>query len=192
MAAVSLVRSDQSFDTTWYALPRCLYIALSARQGRSLSDGRLEARAPKFPVYKSPVTIYTVVTFKFFRNRRATFVTETMILIPGRSSKQGTSLNAGKLKDEYRTVTSTVEVNADDMGRLGIKDGDRVRLRSAFGETVVQCKGRKPADLPAGTLFIAYGPPSSQLMGGDTAGSGMPISKNFEVEIEPVRETSPA
>jgi formylmethanofuran dehydrogenase subunit D len=115
---------------------------------------------------------------------------ETMILIPGRSNKQGTSLNAGKLKDQYRAVTSTVEMNADDMARLQLKDGDKLRLRSAFGETEVQCKGRKPTDLPAGMLFIAYGPPSSQLMGGDTAGSGMPLSKNIEVEVDKPGETS--
>ncbi len=117
---------------------------------------------------------------------------ETMILIPGRTSKQGTSLNAGKLKDAYRAVTSTAEMNADDMVRLELKDGDRLRLRSAFGETEVRCKGRKPTDLPAGMLFIAYGPPSSQLMSGDTAGSGMPLSKNIEVEVEKIDETSSA
>ena len=53
---------------------------------------------------------------------------ETMTLIAGRTSKQGTSLNAGKLKDDYRAVTSTGEMNQDDMARLGLKDGDRVRL----------------------------------------------------------------
>lgn len=111
---------------------------------------------------------------------------ETMILIPGRSNKQGTSLNAGKLGEEYREVTSTVEMNADDMVRMGLKDGDAVRLSNEIGESIVRCKGRKPVDLPSGVLFIAYGPPSSQLMAGDTAGSGMPISKNFEVRIEPV------
>jgi formylmethanofuran dehydrogenase subunit D len=112
-------------------------------------------------------------------------VAETMLLIAGRTSKQGTSLNAGKLKDEYRDVTSTVEMNALDMARLGLKDGDKVRLRTAVGETVVRCKQRKPEDLPAGMLFMAYGPPSSQLMAGDTAGTGMPISKNFVVEVLP-------
>jgi len=35
-------------------------------------------------------------------------------------------------------------------------------------------------------LFMAYGPASSQLMGGDTAGTGMPISKNLEVEVVPL------
>ncbi len=107
-----------------------------------------------------------------------------MILIAGRSSKQGTSLNAGKLEQEYLQVTSTLEMNVDDMQRLGLTEGDRVRLRSKAGETIVHCKGRKATDLPSGVLFMAYGPPSSQLMESDTAGSGMPISKNFEVEVE--------
>jgi formylmethanofuran dehydrogenase subunit D len=34
---------------------------------------------------------------------------------------------------------------------------------------------------------MAYGPASSELMASDTAASGMPISKNFEVEVEPVQ-----
>ena len=111
---------------------------------------------------------------------------ETMTLIAGRTMKQGQSLNSGKLKDAYREVVSTGEMNLEDMARLGLKDGDRVRLKTAVGETVVRCLGRKPADLPAGLIFIAYGPPSSQLMGSDTALSGMPLSKNLEVEVEPL------
>ena len=111
---------------------------------------------------------------------------ETMILVAGRSQKQGTTLNAGKLQEDYIDVTTTGEMNADDMARLGLNDGDSVRLSNAVGETVVRCKARKPEDLPSGVVFIAYGPPSSQLMDDDTAGSGMPISKNIEVLVEPV------
>lgn len=111
---------------------------------------------------------------------------ETMHLIAGRSSKQGTSLNVGKLGDEYREVTSTLEMNLEDMERLGLSDGDKVRLRTEIGEVVVGCVGRKPEDLPSGVLFLAYGPQSSQLMAGETEGTGMPISKNILVEVEPV------
>ncbi len=113
-------------------------------------------------------------------------MSETMILIGGRSSSQGTSLCAGKLGTEYVEVSSTLEMNVEDMARLGLKDNDRVRVRSATGEIVVRCKGRAAKDLPSGLLFIAYGPLSSALMDGDTAGSGMPLSKNIEVQIEPV------
>ena len=113
-------------------------------------------------------------------------MTETMILIPGRSSKQGTSLNKGKLKEEYQDVTTTLEMNLDDMKRLKLNDGDEVRLSNEIGETVVRCKGRKPEDLPAGMLFIAYGPPSCLLIGSDTAGTGMPMSKHMQVNVEKV------
>ncbi len=115
-------------------------------------------------------------------------MSETMILIPGRSSKQGTSLNAGKLKEEYLTVTSTLEMNEDDMKRLKLEKGDKVRLTSEVGETVVTCTPKKASDLPSGMLFIPYGPPSCELMGADTAGSGMPLSKQIEVQVSPAGE----
>ena len=111
---------------------------------------------------------------------------ETLTLIPGRTSKQGTSLNKSKLDGEYLDVTTTLEMNPDDMRALGLEDGDSVRLSNPIGEAVVRCKAQKPGDLPAGIMFIAYGPPSSQLMGSDTAGTGMPISKQIEVRLEKI------
>jgi len=113
-------------------------------------------------------------------------MSEIMILIPGRSSKQGTSLNEGKLKSNYIEITSTLQINQDDMQRLGLQDGDKVKLSNKTGETIVSCKGCKPDDLPSGMLFIPYGPPSSQLMESDTAGTGMPLSKHMRVKIEKV------
>lgn len=111
---------------------------------------------------------------------------ETMLLVPGRSNKQGTSLNKGKLKEEYLEVTSTVEMNEDDMQRLELSNGDQVKLSNHLGEFVATCKSKKAADLPSGMIFIAYGPSSSRLMESDTGGSGMPISKNFSVQVEKV------
>lgn len=113
---------------------------------------------------------------------------EMMTLIGGRSSKQGTALCASKLGPEYAEVSSTLEMNVEDMARLGLKNGSKVRVRSTVGEAVLTCKGRETKDLPPGLLFMTYGPLSSQLMAGDTAGSGMPISKNLDVEVEPIAE----
>ena len=109
---------------------------------------------------------------------------EQLILIPGRSSKQGTSLNAGKLKEEYQTVTSTIEMNERTMGELKLAAGDRVRLSCATGQADVVCgKPRKDEDLPDDMIFIPYGPSSSELMESDTAGSGMPMSKQMLVDV---------
>jgi formylmethanofuran dehydrogenase subunit D len=111
---------------------------------------------------------------------------EMMTLIGGRTSKQGTALCASKFGPEYAEVSSTLEMNVEDMARLGLKNGSKVRVRTAEGEAVLKCKGRETKDLPKGLLFMAYGPLSSQLMAGETAASGMPISKNLDVEVEPI------
>jgi formylmethanofuran dehydrogenase subunit D len=105
----------------------------------------------------------------------------TFILIPGRSSEQGTSLN-DKSSSEYREVTRTVRMNPDDMKRLGVIEGTRVRLRTVRAEIEVTCVSGKD-ELPPGVLFMAYGPESSKLMGGETHGTGMPDSKGFDVEV---------
>jgi sulfite reductase (NADPH) flavoprotein alpha-component len=117
-------------------------------------------------------------------------MSETMLLIPVRTNRQGTSLNAGKLKKDYLDETSTVEIHSEDMARLGLRKGDRVRLRAKNGsEAFVRCKERKGKDASPGLMFMAYGPTSSQLMEEDTAGTGMPLSKHLPVEIEgPVGE----
>ena len=75
---------------------------------------------------------------------------EMMTLIGGRTSKQGTALCASKLGPEYAEISSTLEMNVEDMARLGLKNGSKVRLRTPEGEAVLKCKGRETKDLPKG------------------------------------------
>ena len=106
---------------------------------------------------------------------------ETFILIPGRSTEQGTSVG-DKSSAQYREVTRTLRVNPADLARLGLRAGDRVRLRAGRAEIEVTCVSAGD-ELPSGMLFIAYGPESSRLLGGETHGTGMPDSKGIEVEM---------
>jgi len=111
---------------------------------------------------------------------------EVFIFIPGRTSRQGTTLNEGKFTAAYQEETSTVSMNPDDMARLAVKNGDRVRLRSGQGQIELPCQAAKTGELPPGLLFLPYGDMSSRLMGGDTHGTGMPDSKSFDVQLERV------
>ena len=108
-----------------------------------------------------------------------------MLLVPVRTNRQGISLNTGKLKADYQDETSTVEIHVEDMARLGLQKGDKIRLRAQNGnEVIVKCKALKGEQASPGMMFIAYGPTSSQLMEEDTAGTGMPLSKHLSVEVE--------
>ena len=111
-------------------------------------------------------------------------MSETFILIPGRTSKQGCGISEGKFGESYQSEINTLQVNRDDMTRLGIVAGQKVRLVSEFGQIDVRTKPAPGDELPSGILFIAYGDLSSRLMGGDTHGSGMPTSKGIDVRLE--------
>lgn len=114
---------------------------------------------------------------------------ETFILIPGRTADQGCGISEGKFQDKYQKEIRSLQVAPGDMTRLGLSSGDRVRLTGEEGQVVEVCIiAAKKDELPEGLLFIAYGDISSQLMGGDTHGSGMPTSKGMDVTMELVEK----
>jgi len=109
---------------------------------------------------------------------------ETFVLIPGRTAKQGCGISEGKFTEGYVAETSTLMVAPADMQRLGLANGDQVRVTSETGGQIdVAVAAAGGDELPAGVLFIGYGDLSSRLMGADTHGSGMPTSKGFDVTL---------
>jgi formylmethanofuran dehydrogenase subunit D len=107
----------------------------------------------------------------------------------GRTTKQGQQINLGKETAEYQAITTTITMNPEDMKQAGIQSGGRVRVVSDNGEALFSCKEGK---VPPGMIFVPYGPPTCKLMGQTTDGTGMPTSKGWEVEVQPVSEISTA
>jgi formylmethanofuran dehydrogenase subunit D len=101
----------------------------------------------------------------------------------GRTTKQGQQINVGKDSAEYQAIVSTITMHPDDMIAVGVTAGGRVRVRSEYGEVTFTCIDGK---VPVGMIFVPYGPPTCHLMGRYTDGTGMPTSKGWEVEVEPI------
>src|SRR5262249_780189 len=108
------------------------------------------------------------------------------IMNAGRTSKQGQQINVGKDHAEYQAIVGTITVHPDDLKDLGLPSGGTVRVRSANGEAIFQCREGK---VPLGMIFVPYGPPTCRLMGQTTDGTGMPTSKGWEVEVEPIEKS---
>ena len=115
---------------------------------------------------------------------------ETFILIPGRTSAQGAGISEGKFEANYVREITSLQMTPADMARLELVDGQWVELTSDHGKVKVQVVPAKKDELPDGILFIAYGDISSQLMPGDTHGSGMPDSKGLDVFVERIETAS--
>jgi len=105
------------------------------------------------------------------------------LLIPIRSNKQGVQINVGKDGDDYHAIVNTMQMHSEDMKELGVAAGATIRVRTEIGDATFQVKD---ANVPRGLLFVPYGPPTCQLMGGETDGTGMPTSKGWDVEVEVV------
>jgi formylmethanofuran dehydrogenase subunit D len=115
--------------------------------------------------------------------------TKRFLMNAGRTTKQGQQINIGKDHPAYVALVSTLIMHPDDLKDLGIPAGGTVRVRSETGEAVFQCQ---PGKVPVGMIFVPYGPPTCRLMGQTTDGTGMPTSKGWEVEVEPVEAPPPA
>jgi formylmethanofuran dehydrogenase subunit D len=111
------------------------------------------------------------------------------IMCAGRTNRQGQQVNVGKDKPEYEAIVNSLTMHPDDMKALGLIAPATVRVRTEFGEALFQCREGK---VPQGIIFVPYGPPTCRLMGGETDGTGMPTSKGWEVEVEPVVGEPPA
>jgi formylmethanofuran dehydrogenase subunit D len=107
------------------------------------------------------------------------------IMNAGRTTRQGQQISVGKDNPEYQAIVSTLSMHPEDMRAVGIPPGSSVRVRSENGEATFRCVEGK---VPQGMIFVPYGPPTCRLMGQTTDGTGMPTSKGWEVEIEPVGE----
>jgi len=106
-----------------------------------------------------------------------------LVLITGRSTKQGTGISIGKELAEYQEATTVLELSQADMARFGLHEGDTVKLKSQFGEATVKCR---PENLPDGMAFMAFGSVINQLVGNETYASGMPDTKGLEIELEKI------
>ena len=100
-----------------------------------------------------------------------------------RTTKQGQQINAGKDSAEYKAIVGTLNMHPEDMKAAGITSEGSVQVRSEYGEATFKCVEGKA---PQGMIVIPYGPPTCHLMGRNTDGTGMPTSKGWEVEVEPV------
>jgi formylmethanofuran dehydrogenase subunit D len=113
---------------------------------------------------------------------------QRFIMNAGRTTKQGQQISVGKDSPEYQAIVSTLTMHPEDMRAVGILSGGTVRVRSEYGEATFKCVEGK---VPQGMIFVPYGPPTCRLMAQQTDGTGMPLSKGWEVQVEPIPSETP-
>ena len=104
-----------------------------------------------------------------------------IVLLSGRTTKQGVTAEIGKTSDDYLQNVALIQLNQKVMEQLGLNDGDTVEVKTQHGSAAVKCQ---KADIEENMGFMPYGPWANMLVGSDTQSTGMPDSKGVEAEIE--------
>ncbi len=105
-------------------------------------------------------------------------------LITGRTVAQGEAMETGKTLEKFSKACATVELDPEDMLKLGVKEGDTVKVETSAGSVVV--KAVKSKDAPhEGIAFMPMGPWANVVVGSGTDGTGMPPFKGIGAKVVP-------
>ncbi len=102
-------------------------------------------------------------------------------LITGRTRAQADGMHQGRDSEAYVRATRLVEMNEEDMAKVGVGEGDRVAVSTRIGQVEVAVK---KGNLPRGMVFIPMGPSANVLIGGETDCTGMPSYKGLVAEVK--------
>jgi len=108
-------------------------------------------------------------------------------LVTGRTIDQGCGKEYGKLSREYIDSVAVCEMNPEDMKKIKVCDGDKVKVTTGFGSVVVKAKKSRRIRSP-GIAFIPYGPWANLVLASDTNGTGMPLLKGIPADVKPTNE----
>ncbi len=110
-----------------------------------------------------------------------------VLLLTGRTLRQGQGKEYGKLSERYWRSVATCEVDPSDLEKLGTKAGKPVRIITSDGSVTVRAVKSLRGPHP-GRIFVPYGPWASVIVGSKTDGTGMPSFKGIQAVIEPAAE----
>lgn len=109
-----------------------------------------------------------------------------VVLLTGRTRRQGVGLEAGKLSEIYYEATTQIRLDPKDLEKLKIEPGDTVEVSTEHGSVVLRAEAAPRAS--EGIGFIPYGPWANLVIGGDTDSTGMPTMKGLKATVTPAPE----
>lgn len=104
-------------------------------------------------------------------------------LITGRTIEQGVAKEQGKSSPEYFEACSMVYMDAQDMKKLNLKNGDHVLVTTPDGSVVLRAIKYPRSETP-GLIYIPYGPWANAICSDATTTIGMPSFKGTPAEVE--------
>jgi Formylmethanofuran dehydrogenase subunit D len=105
----------------------------------------------------------------------------------GRTIWQGQAIESGKDLKMYVDAAAICQMNVEQMEKMGVKEGENIKVVSDFGDVIVKVVMAKE-ELPEGMLYIPMGPWANRVIRPNTDSTATPSFKNVPVDITPTEE----
>ncbi len=105
-------------------------------------------------------------------------------MITQRSIEEGVAMEKGKTTQEYFEACSIIEMNEEDVKKLGLVPNQLVKVTSECGSVVVKAVQNRQTVYP-GLAFIPQGVWANQIVPPRTQATGEPQYSGFPVTVEP-------
>jgi len=106
-----------------------------------------------------------------------------VMMLTGRTLRQGQGKEYGKLSEKYWKSVAICEIDPDDMKKLGITEGNSIKVTTDYGSVIVRVV-KSLRGPHVGRVFIPYGPWANVIVNPKTHGTGMPSFKGVQATIE--------
>ncbi|MDP2767628.1 MAG: molybdopterin dinucleotide binding domain-containing protein [Candidatus Methanoperedens sp.] len=97
------------------------------------------------------------------------------------------ALECDRFGEEYRKLSAAIVMSKNDLKKMRLKPGDRVRVSNNYGSAVVEVKESKREE-PGGIAFMVNSPWSNALVPDETGGEGIPEFKDITARISLVKD----
>ncbi|MHC1576028.1 MAG: molybdopterin dinucleotide binding domain-containing protein [Methanosarcinaceae archaeon] len=109
-------------------------------------------------------------------------------IVTHRDIFQNTALESSRFAEEYEKLSAVINIDRQDMERIGITDNDPVIVRNKFGKIIVLAQGSGYEETHPGVAYMLNSPWSNALVSNETGGSGVPSFKSIKAVISKAKD----
>ncbi len=109
-------------------------------------------------------------------------------IVTHRDIFQNAALESSRFTEEYEKLSAVINIDKQDMDRIGIKDNDTVVVRNSSGKIAVLAQGSGYEEPHPGVAYMFNSPWSNALVSSETGGSGVPAFKSIKAVISKAKD----
>ena len=114
---------------------------------------------------------------------------QKVTIVTYRDIFQSAVMEEGRFSEEYLKLSAVIKMDAADIKKLDVKEGDTILVKNTSGEVIVRVEN-SGYDSHSGIAYMPNSPWSNALVNADTGGSGVPQYKNIEVIVSSAKGAS--